>query len=150
MNLLVFGASGNCGAHFVRLAAAAGHRVTAIVRAATTYLAPGSVRVIRGDVLVAFGPEHAHTIASGGMSRGDVQKFLYERARNKVALLKLRAMYKAGNWPDWVDVDDDEALCPIVAGPEDIHIVVTGGPGKHSAFIPSFGGTTVASVRIAP
>jgi hypothetical protein len=95
--------------------------------------------VIRGDVLVAFGPEHAHTVASGGMSRADVQKFLYERARNKVGLLKLRAMYKAENWPDWVDQTDDEALCPIAGKPEDIHIVVTGGPGKHSAFIPTFG-----------
>ena len=26
----------------------------------------------------------------------------------------------------------------IVAKPEDIHIRVTGGPGKHSAFIPTF------------
>ncbi len=95
--------------------------------------------VIRGDVLVAFGPEHAHTVASGGLSKGDVQKFLYERARNKVGLLKLRAAYKAENWPDWVDQDDDEALCPIVGKPEDIHIVVTGGPGKHSAFVPTFG-----------
>jgi hypothetical protein len=95
--------------------------------------------VIRGDVLVAFGPEHAHTVASGGMSKADVQKFLYERARNRVGLLKLRAMYKAENWPDWVDQNDDEALCPIVGKPEDIHIVVTGGPGKHSAFIPTFG-----------
>ena len=95
--------------------------------------------VIRGDVLVAFGPEHAHTIASGGMSKADVQKLLYERARNKVGLLKLRAMYKAENWPDWVDQSDDDALCPIVGKPEDIHIVVTGGPGKHSAFIPTFG-----------
>ena len=70
--------------------------------------------VIRGDVLVAFGPEHAHTIASGGLSKRDVQQLLFERARNRVGLLKLRAMYKAGNWPDWVDADDDEALCPIV------------------------------------
>ncbi len=95
--------------------------------------------VIRGDVLVALGPEHAHTIASGGLSKADVQKFLYERARNKVGLLKLRAMYKSENWPDWVDQNDDEALCPIVGKPDDIHIVVTGGPGKHSAFIPTFG-----------
>ena len=48
-------------------------------------------------------------------------------------------MYKEGNWPDWVDREDDEALCPIVGAPEDIHIVATGGPGKHSAFIPTFG-----------
>ena len=37
----------------------------------------------------------------------------------------------------------------IGRNPQDIHITVAGGPGKHSAFIPSFGGTTVAAVRIA-
>jgi hypothetical protein len=26
-----------------------------------------------------------------------------------------------------------------VGTPDDIHIVITGGPGKHSAFIPTFG-----------
>ena len=104
--------------------------------------------VIRGDLLVALGPEHAHTIASGGLSRKDVQKFLFERARNRVGTLKLRAMYKAENWPDWVDSDDDEALCPIVGQPEDIHIVVTGGPGKHSAFIPTFGTSKSVTRRI--
>ena len=36
----------------------------------------------------------------------------------------------------------------IGRSPQDIHITVAGGPGKHSAFIPSFGGTTVACVRI--
>jgi hypothetical protein len=92
--------------------------------------------VIRGDVLVAFGPEHAHTIASGVLSRGDAQKFLYERARNKVGLLKLRAMYKAENGPDWVDQADDEALCPIV--------------GKHSAFIPTFGTSKSVTRKIEP
>jgi hypothetical protein len=38
-----------------------------------------------------------------------------------------------------VDPDDDDALVPIVGKPEDINIVVTGGPGKHSSFIPTFG-----------
>ncbi len=36
----------------------------------------------------------------------------------------------------------------IGRNPDDIHISVAGGPGKHSAFIPSFGGTTVACTRI--
>ncbi len=104
--------------------------------------------MIRGDVLVAFGPEHAHTIAAGGLSKLDVQTYLYEHARNKVGKLKLRAMYKAENWPAWVDQADDEALCPIVGKPEDIHIVVTGGPGKHSAFIPTFGTSRSVTRRI--
>ncbi len=104
--------------------------------------------VIRGDVLVAFGPEHAHTIASGGLSKLDVQAFLFEQARNKVGKLKQRAIYKAENWPVWVDPTDDEGLCPIVGKPEDIHIVVTGGPGKHSAFIPTFGTSKSVTRRI--
>jgi hypothetical protein len=36
--------------------------------------------VIRGDVLVVFGPEHARTIAAGGFSKHDVQRFLFEHA----------------------------------------------------------------------
>jgi len=104
--------------------------------------------VIRGDVLLVLGPEHAHTIAAGGLGKRDVQRVLFEQARNKVGKLKLRAMYKAENWPDWVDQTDDEALCPIVGRPEDIHIVVTGGPGKHSAFIPTFGTSKSVTRRI--
>jgi hypothetical protein len=34
-------------------------------------------------------------------------------------------------------------------GPEDIQILVAGGPGKHSAYIPTFGHTEACSVRIA-
>jgi nucleoside-diphosphate-sugar epimerase len=51
MRLIVFGASGRCGGHFVRLAAAAGHAVTAVVRASTAYAPPAGVRVVHGDVL---------------------------------------------------------------------------------------------------
>ena len=51
MKLVVFGASGQCGTHLVRLAAAAGHAVTAVVRASTAFTAPDGVRVTQGDVL---------------------------------------------------------------------------------------------------
>ena len=53
MNIVVFGASGNCGRHFVRLAAARGHRVTAVVRPQTPYMAVAPVTAVRGDVLDA-------------------------------------------------------------------------------------------------
>ena len=127
--------------------------VTTLTVAADTMATVGhnnAGSVIRGDVLVVFGPEHAHTIASGGLSKRDVQSFLFERARNRVGTLKLRAMYKEGNWPDWVDREDDEALCPSVGAPEDIHIAVTGGPGKHSAFIPTFGTSKSVTRRVEP
>ncbi|MBI4081490.1 MAG: hypothetical protein HY423_02660 [Candidatus Lambdaproteobacteria bacterium] len=95
--------------------------------------------VVRGDVFVVLGPEHAHTIAAGGLSRQDAQQFLYETARNRLGKLKTRALYRSSMWPAWVDVQNDDARVPVVGKPSDIHIVVSGGPGKHSAFIPTFG-----------
>jgi putative NADH-flavin reductase len=54
MKLIVFGASGKCGAHLVRLAALHGHDVTAVVRASTSYAPPaGRVDILRGEVLDA-------------------------------------------------------------------------------------------------
>jgi putative NADH-flavin reductase len=53
MKLVVFGASGDCGSHFVRLATMRGHDVTAIVRATSRYVSPERVTVVRGDVLDA-------------------------------------------------------------------------------------------------
>lgn len=53
MRLIVFGASGNCGSHLVRQAAAHGHQVTAVVRPETTYDAPDGVHTVRGNVLAA-------------------------------------------------------------------------------------------------
>src|SRR6185369_5714798 len=72
MKLVVFGASGNCGGHFVRLAAARGHEVTAVVRAGAAYEAPASVAVARGDVLdAAFVagviPGHGAVVSGLGM-----------------------------------------------------------------------------------
>jgi putative NADH-flavin reductase len=51
MKILVFGASGNCGRHFVKLAAARGHAVTAVVRDGSASDSSANVTVVRGDVL---------------------------------------------------------------------------------------------------
>ena len=51
MRLIVFGASGTCGSHLVRQAAARGHDVTAVVRSGRGYEAPTGVTVVLGDVL---------------------------------------------------------------------------------------------------
>lgn len=43
-------------------------------------------------------------------------------------------------------VNDHYYLSP---SPEDIQVLVAGGAGKHSAFIPTFGATEVCSMRIS-
>ncbi len=51
MKLLVLGASGGCGRWLSQLAAERGHRVTALVRPTTSFVAPAGVTVRRGQVL---------------------------------------------------------------------------------------------------
>lgn len=92
----------------------------------------------QSQLLVVLGPEHARTIADDGFTRADVQRFLYERARLPLGLLKRGGMWGIHDWPAWMRaVTDDQAWLPQVPSPDDVLVVVAGGPGKHSAVVPN-------------
>jgi hypothetical protein len=92
----------------------------------------------RANPVLAMGPEHAATVAGDGWSREDVQRFVCEHARfpkaglNEVFLAAIKPLYK-----------ELEDMLPIVRRPEQVHVFVTGGPGKHSMFMHPFGGKPV-------
>jgi hypothetical protein len=92
----------------------------------------------QSQLLVVFGPEHARTIAGDGFAREDVQRFLFENARLPLRTLKLGGMWGIQDWPAWMmAVTDDDALLPQVPSPDDVLVIVAGGPGKHSAVVPN-------------
>jgi hypothetical protein len=92
----------------------------------------------QSQILISFGPEHARTVADDGLSRADVQRFLYEHARLPLRTLKLGGMWGIQDWPPWMQaLRDDDALPPSVPSPDDILIIVAGGPGKHSVVVPN-------------
>jgi hypothetical protein len=109
---------------------------------------------VMGDVLLVLGPEHANIIASAGWSKNDVRSYLYELARQPLSILKLggihgRHAHRNTLWPRWIDREDDDAMVPVVRRAEDIHIMVAGGPGRHSVYIPGWGSRiTYAPVRV--
>ena len=88
-----------------------------------------------GETLLALGPEHAATIANDGFSKGDIVVWLKQRALvpleryNQDTLLE-----RFGAIP--------EGPVPMVSTLEDLAIIVLGGPGKHSSWVPTFGGST--------
>ncbi len=91
----------------------------------------------QSQLLVVLGPEHAATIAADGFTRADVQRYLYEHARLPLRRRKLGGMWGIQDWPRWMTTADDDARLPIVPGPEDVLVMVAGGPGKHSAVVPN-------------
>jgi hypothetical protein len=77
-------------------------------------------------------------VAADGYSRADVQQYLFENARFPAS--RLSAEFLRGMKPLHREL---EALLPIARTPDQIQIIITGGPGKHSMFMPAFSGKQV-------
>jgi hypothetical protein len=92
----------------------------------------------QSQLLVVLGPEHAKTVADDGLTRADVQRFVFEQARLPLGRLKLGGMWGIHDWPLWMQkVTDETAMLPLVPSPDDVLVMVAGGPGKHSAVVPN-------------
>jgi hypothetical protein len=97
---------------------------------------------LAGDPLVILGPEHAQTIASSGWSKAEFKRRFWEAARvplgrfsaDNVARFRL-------THPERFENAGPDTLLPWASRPEDVMVIVAGGPGKHSAIVPTFGAT---------
>ncbi|HEU5324171.1 MAG TPA: hypothetical protein VFX28_25445 [Methylomirabilota bacterium] len=116
----------------------------ALLRAlAGTAATPGHNNVyLGGEPLLLLGPEHAATFAAAGWSKDDVRRALWEQARVPLA------RFSAENLARFAAIDPARfggpapgAEAHLTARPEDVMVVVAGGPGKHSAIVPTFGAT---------
>jgi hypothetical protein len=85
-----------------------------------------------GTPVIALCPEHAATIAADGFSKNDVRNYIYEKSKIPLKRFYKRQIEKY--YSGW----DEHALIPITAHKEDLIIIVIGGAGKHSAYLPAF------------
>ncbi len=96
----------------------------------------------RGEPILALGPEHASTIARDGFSKSDVKAFIHEKARIPRNRFHMRAIKQY-----YANLDDN-SLIPITKEKADIMVIVVGGPGKHSSFLPTFGGRSITKAIV--
>jgi hypothetical protein len=98
-----------------------------------------------GDPFLVLAPEHADMIASEGWSTDDVSRFVFEHARYDVTRLPKTLQERLlTRRPSWIDL----ANFPLADAPENIHVLVAGGPGVHAMFLPSFGSSAVITRRL--
>lgn len=103
-----------------------------------------------GEPLVVLGPEHAATIAADGLSKAQIKSWLYEHSKI------LAGKFSPGNfardtqrgWPQTEDITPETYVGNAFAA-DDILVVVAGGAGKHSCFVPTFGHTRAITRPIA-
>jgi hypothetical protein len=98
--------------------------------------------------ILALGPEHAASIAREGLTKNDIRKYLYDNARLPITSFSRENAERRlmRRFPE--RFPDMNATVPMAHAPEDFIIMVIGGAGKHSAWIPTFGATRAVSVAI--
>jgi hypothetical protein len=99
-------------------------------------------------MLLVIGPEHAQEMAGDGFSKADVKTYLFENARIAVGRLRGRAYWSSRTWPSWVNAQDDQYMVPPVSDPGNILIVVAGGDGRHSAWLPTWSTTRAVTLPV--
>lgn len=103
--------------------------------AASTMSHLGANGIYRGGLhseqILLITSESANWLQSFGWSKADVQKFLFDHARQPIRELRDRGGWNTAPLPSCVNKDDDDAMVPIVERPEDILILVGGGHIRH-------------------
>jgi len=136
------------GPHNVHDAEAAGDTELILdkIASAMTSLGQNNAPISQAEYFIVLGPEHAQSLARGAMTRKDVQSYLFDRARMPAHLF--RRHFQELAWTQWMKTAPDDHLLPMTAEPDNIRVVVAGGPGKHSLVIPSWGMTKSVTLAV--
>ena len=102
------------------------------------------------ELLVLLSPEHAHTIAADGYTKDDVKKAIYEQARIPLSRFS-RENRERRLWrfmPKRYLNRPLDTLVAVVQQWQDVVVIVTGGAGKHSMYVPTTGSARSISTPV--
>jgi hypothetical protein len=102
-----------------------------------------------GAPWLILSPEHAHLLAREGLSKRDVQQRLWETSKLSSSRLSAKdfGRVQSARRAELGTLTAD-TLLPISVRPEDIGILVAGGDGTHSVYLPASGHSRSATTEI--
>lgn len=102
--------------------------------------APSNEYMFAGEPWLILGPEHATRLVRAGYSKAEVKARLWELSKIPASKLSPsdlgRAREKRGTE---LGVITPDTLLPISSSPQAMGLIVAGGAGMHSTYVPSFG-----------
>jgi hypothetical protein len=108
---------------------------------AETLVHPTSNEYVHGgEPWLVVGPEHAEIFKRGGMSKADVKRQLWELSKMPAKALSVKELGRARD-SRTTELGEltPETLLPISPTADDIMLIVAGGAGTHSVYVPCFG-----------
>ncbi|GAC1653139.1 MAG: hypothetical protein NVS9B1_01810 [Candidatus Dormibacteraceae bacterium] len=112
------------------------------VMAATMRFPTSNDYMYNGEPWLIISPEHAQVLHRGGhVTPATVQEYLWEHARLPLGEFSARVQeYRIRpTWEPLLGPLTADAQIPISEKPSGIRIVVAGGPGTHTTYVPTFG-----------
>ncbi len=121
-----------------------------LMTAAATMATAGNnnLTLLEGEPVLMLGPEHARTVARDGYSKEAVKDFIFEHARLPLKMLSEENIQsRRDSPPETYGEFVDSELIPV-GRREHIVVIVLGGEGKHSCFVPTFGRSYSVTKRV--
>ena len=105
---------------------------------ADTMQYPASSDYIYGGApFVILSPQHANVFHEAGWSKAEVKRRLWEGSKLRAGRSRGSEFERmATGRCDELGAITPDTMVPISKGPEDLSIIVAGGPGSHSVFVP--------------
>jgi hypothetical protein len=127
---------GALGTWNMNMTAAAAEEVLAMIADTIQYPA-SSDYVYGGAPFILLSPQHANLFHAAGWSKAEVKRRLWDQSKLRAGRARGSEFDRTatGRRAELGEVGPD-TMVPISENPEDISIVVAGGPGSHSVFVP--------------
>lgn len=102
-----------------------------------------------GEPWLILSPEHAEILKAAGLTKADVKRRLWEGSKMPARRMTDKDLLRveASRGKELGKIGPDTML-PVSPRPEDIWIVVAGGPGTHSVYVPCFGNSRAVTREI--
>ncbi len=102
-----------------------------------------------GEPWLLLGPEHAEILHREGLTKAQVKRRIWELSKLPAHRFAAKDMMRLKHTRGAeLGAINEDSLIPISFKPDDIAIVVAGGPGTHSVYVPTFGHTRSVTRKI--
>jgi hypothetical protein len=102
-----------------------------------------------GEPWLVISPEHAQVLARAGMGKAELKRRLWESSKMPASRMTEKDLLRVhDSRTEELGRIGPNTLLPICPRPEDIWLIVAGGPGTHSIYVPCFGNSRAVTVPL--
>ena len=103
-----------------------------------------------GEPWLIISPEHAEILRRGGLTKAAVKSRLWELTKMPAHRMAAKDLLRVkSSRTEELGVIGPDTLLTIAQRPDDICLMVAGGPGTHSVYVPCFGNSRAVTRRVS-